>query len=147
MFPAPYRTGQADVIYVYQIIEEELPFPSGTATAHLISVLHQLPPPESGPRHRTGYQHIDDEEETAISEEIVNNLAHDDNTGAGEESEREIVEHEGWQDLIWSFTASGLLTVCPSKQQLYPCVNVFHSASSIFLSHRIRNSVIWQLSS
>lgn len=25
--------------------------------------------------------------------------------------EREIVEHEGWQDLVWSFVVSGTLTV------------------------------------
>lgn len=25
--------------------------------------------------------------------------------------EREIVEHEGWQDLVWSFAVSGTLTV------------------------------------
>lgn len=30
-----------------KIIEEQLAFPSGTATAQLVSVLHELPPPDT----------------------------------------------------------------------------------------------------
>jgi len=97
--------------YFPQIIEEQLPFPSGTATAHLISVLHKLPPPDTTVRRRTGYRQVEDEEEDSLNPESVPDVPqtlpdeHDDT------AERETVEHEGWQDLLWSFSASGLLTV------------------------------------
>ena len=110
-------------------------------------MLHQLPPPESGPRHRTGYRHIGDEEETVISEETVENILHDNNEGAGDETEREIVEHEGWKDLIWSFTASALLTVSSSNATVPRSINRLLSVSSIFLSNLIRNSIVWKLPS
>ncbi|KAF8149886.1 oligopeptide transporter [Crassisporium funariophilum] len=91
------------------IVEEQLPFPSGTATAHLISVLHKMPPPDTTVRHRAGYQAISDDEEysrdaathvVAVEEEIVHDAI-----------ERDSVEHEGWYDLVWSFVASGFLTL------------------------------------
>ncbi|KAF8627075.1 hypothetical protein AX17_006414 [Amanita inopinata Kibby_2008] len=93
------------------IVEEQLPFPSGTATAQLVSVLHQLPPPDTSVRHRRGYRQVALEEDTSV--EIVSppipatvedEIEHD-------ETERQVVQNEGWQDLIWSFLASAFLTL------------------------------------
>lgn len=104
----------------FQIIEEQLPFPSGTATAHLISVLHKLPPPDTSVRRREVYHH-DDEEYNRDNEEYSQDrnvaveapIAEETplQSNATEPSEREIVEHQGWHNLLWSFAASGFLTV------------------------------------
>ncbi|KDR76294.1 hypothetical protein GALMADRAFT_473281 [Galerina marginata CBS 339.88] len=91
------------------IIEEQLPFPSGTATAHLISVLHKLPPPDTTVRHRTGYRQVEEEEAFAPTVPDTSAITPEDQEDAGE---RQFAEREGWQDLIWSFSASGALTLC-----------------------------------
>ncbi|KAJ2922549.1 hypothetical protein H1R20_g14535, partial [Candolleomyces eurysporus] len=91
------------------IIEEELPFPSGTATAQLISVLHQLPPPDTV-RHRRGYREVDHEESEDAVEAIAEVPAQEQQT-AEEDNERDIVQHEGWHDLAWSFGSAGALTL------------------------------------
>ena len=100
-------------MHFFQIIEEQLPFPSGTATAHLISVLHKLPPPDTSVRRREVYHHDNDEEysqdRNLVAEVPVAEEASEQN--AAEPSEREIVEHQGWHNLLWSFAASGFLTV------------------------------------
>ncbi|KAK0500373.1 OPT oligopeptide transporter protein-domain-containing protein [Armillaria luteobubalina] len=88
------------------IIEEQLAFPSGTATAHLISVLHKLPPPETSLHRRPGYERIDDEEvpepsNSVIDEEEVALVVH----------EQEVVQNSGWQTLLWSFASSGIMTL------------------------------------
>ena len=97
-------------IHFFQIIEEQLAFPSGTATAHLISVLHKLPPPDTSVRRREVYHHDDDEEynqdRNIASEAPIAEEAPEQNV-----TEREIVEHQGWHNLLWSFAASGFLTV------------------------------------
>ncbi|KAL6307468.1 oligopeptide transporter [Sparassis latifolia] len=84
------------------IIEEQLAFPSGTATAQLISVLHQIPPPEGTIRQRRGYQELDtDDIEGPPSPE----------SDVTESFESEAVEQEGWGALLWSFVASGVMTL------------------------------------
>ena len=100
----------SDFMHFFQIIEEQLAFPSGTATAHLISVLHKLPPPDTSVRRREVYHHDDDdeEEERNISSEapiIAEETPEQDAT------EGEIVENQGWHNLLWSFAASAFLTV------------------------------------
>ncbi|KAF5391575.1 hypothetical protein D9757_002385 [Collybiopsis confluens] len=89
------------------IIEEELAFPSGTATAQLVSVLHKLPPPNTSLRRRNGYQHIDDQEvgEDEDSREIISPR---ETTPL---RDPEIVSPAGWHELLWSFVASALLTL------------------------------------
>ncbi|KAJ3757415.1 OPT oligopeptide transporter protein-domain-containing protein [Lentinula raphanica] len=83
------------------IIEEELAFPSGTATAQLISVLHKLPPPDTKLRRRNGYEPVEDEEhiqtEPALETTPLN--------------EPDITAAAGWHELLWSFVASGTLTL------------------------------------
>ncbi|KAG7451205.1 OPT oligopeptide transporter [Guyanagaster necrorhizus] len=88
------------------IIEEQLAFPSGTATAHLISVLHKLPPPETGLHRRTGYERIDDEEVPDPSSPAI-----DREEGALVAHEQEVVQGTGWQTLLWSFALSGIMTL------------------------------------
>ncbi|KIK63019.1 hypothetical protein GYMLUDRAFT_41321 [Collybiopsis luxurians FD-317 M1] len=92
------------------IIEEELAFPSGTATAQLISVLHKLPPPDTSVRRRNGYQQIEDQE-AGDDEDTL----HSQETRPAEETtplrDPEIVPSAGWHELVWSFFASALLTL------------------------------------
>ncbi|KAG1728661.1 OPT oligopeptide transporter protein-domain-containing protein [Suillus lakei] len=92
------------------IIKEQLAFPSGTATAQLISVLHRMPPPDTTLRRRSGYRAIDSEDlrdPTAVTDEPENHqeAAEDDF------DEREVVQREGWEDLLFSFLASGAMTL------------------------------------
>lgn len=95
-----------------QIIKEQLAFPSGTATAQLISVLHRLPPPDTSLRRRAGYSEVSTEE----SEESQVSITPDTDGGVTEfRAEGEVIRHHGWLDLIWSFSASSLMTV--SKQE------------------------------
>ncbi|RPD54315.1 OPT oligopeptide transporter [Lentinus tigrinus ALCF2SS1-6] len=101
------------------IIEEQLAFPSGTATGQLISVLHEMPPPEPPLRHRNAYN--------ALATDEDENIAHltgptpltptptpheSDALHVPEVPEVEVVEEkEGWSALTWSFAASGAMTL------------------------------------
>lgn len=95
------------------VIEEQLPFPSGTATAQLINVLHKLPPPDTTVRQRRGYRELDteadNEEVNSIEEEeeVVPSHAHEHEN----DEEREIVEHDGWNSLVWSFGFSAFVSL------------------------------------
>ncbi|KAI9070121.1 hypothetical protein FKP32DRAFT_1670650, partial [Trametes sanguinea] len=88
------------------IIEEQLAFPSGTATGQLISVLHQLPPPETNVRHRRGYNALASTED----DESIAYIAEPHETDALRIPEAEVPEKEGWSALSWSFAASGVMT-------------------------------------
>ncbi|KAI4518424.1 OPT superfamily oligopeptide transporter [Schizophyllum commune Loenen D] len=95
------------------IIEEKLAFPSGTATAQLISVLHKLPPPDTeGLHRRRGYQHISAEDpsihDEATSVEIEDEDI-DEETPLNNVSST--VQNDGWRTLTWSFCASSALTL------------------------------------
>lgn len=102
-----------------QIIEEQLTFPSGTATAQLISVLHKLPPPDTSVRQRKGYRQLDPEEDTTVTNEApdVPTIENDEETE--DTSIRETVQHDGWRSLSWSFVASGSMTVRRHPPRLY----------------------------
>ncbi|KAJ8072429.1 hypothetical protein PM082_015988 [Marasmius tenuissimus] len=84
------------------IIEEQLPFPSGTATAQLISVLHDLPPPDTKLRHRKGYQQLLNEEASDVVPEETTPLL---------PASQDSLKTRGWSELIWSFLASAVLTL------------------------------------
>jgi uncharacterized oligopeptide transporter (OPT) family protein len=79
-----------------KIIKEKLVFPSGTATAQLISVMHRVPPPGKDPGRTTdGYAHLHTEEDPPATD---------------------TVEHtpplkNGWKLLSWSFLSSAFITV------------------------------------
>jgi len=129
-------------IHFFQIIEEQLAFPSGTATAHLISVLHQLPPPETSVRRREGYHQADEEEH---SRDIAAETPVVEETHEEDETEREIVEHEGWHDLLWSFAVSGFLTVSLISRIPWKIINL-RSVICLLLPCPFRNPYIRQLS-
>ncbi|KAJ7756510.1 OPT oligopeptide transporter protein-domain-containing protein [Mycena maculata] len=80
------------------IVKEQLAFPSGTATAQLIAVLHKMPPPNTTLRQRVGY--------VAVEEEDTDIQRTQDET-----DEYESVQSEGWYALASSFAASGALTL------------------------------------
>ncbi|KAG6862566.1 hypothetical protein C0995_000114 [Termitomyces sp. Mi166 len=94
------------------IIEEQLTFPSGTATAHLISVLHKLPLPDTSLRPRSGYTQVNLEDGVVCRGEshVPSIVEPDDVEDEPDSEERTTVENDGWRTLSWSFSASGLLT-------------------------------------
>ncbi|KAF7294517.1 Oligopeptide transporter [Mycena kentingensis (nom. inval.)] len=92
------------------IVKEQLAFPSGTATAQLIAVLHEMPPPDTTIRRRVGYTAIEAEDLS------VHPIVRDEDE-VGEETPLyntaapENVQSEGWRALGYSFLASGALTL------------------------------------
>ncbi|KAI0041706.1 oligopeptide transporter [Auriscalpium vulgare] len=88
------------------IIEEQLAFPSGTATAQLIGVLHKMPPPQLSVRQRRGY--------SALTAEDGGDIPHTpgfDEADHVEAEVREVVQTEGWSALTLSFLGSSILTL------------------------------------
>ena len=98
-----------------QIIKEKLAFPSGTATAQLISVLHQqpLPKPESLVQRTNTYralasESLDHERQPLNAITIEQN---DDDTSGEQDQQRELIESEGWNGLFWSVAVSSILAL------------------------------------
>lgn len=84
------------------IVKEKLVFPSGTATAQLIALLHHAPPPTQslnptpgGPYRRIPARGSDDLE---IRE-------------SAQRKDDDVISGRGWAALGWSFVASGTMTV------------------------------------
>ncbi|TDL14427.1 OPT oligopeptide transporter [Rickenella mellea] len=92
------------------IIKEQLRFPSGTATAQLIAVLHDIPPPGSSARRRKGYRALSANEDIDIPDTVNPEEAAASNNDSYDE-ERETVRQEGWTTLGWSFLASAVMTL------------------------------------
>ncbi|KAJ7104085.1 OPT oligopeptide transporter protein-domain-containing protein [Mycena belliarum] len=85
------------------IVNEQLAFPSGTATAQLIAVLHKMPPPDTTIRRRIGYSPVEEEDTDAQRTDRDNQI---------EESRApDSLQSEGWHALTSSFVASGTLTL------------------------------------
>jgi hypothetical protein len=61
-------------------------------------------------RRREAYHH-DDDEEHSQDRNIAPEAPITEETPERNATEREIIEHQGWQNLLWSFAASGFLTV------------------------------------
>lgn len=57
--------------------------------------------------------------------------------------EREVVQKEGWMDLIYSFLASGIMTVSLSSVSLVSLI--FLPARSILLSDRFLCATLWKV--
>ncbi|KZT73505.1 OPT superfamily oligopeptide transporter [Daedalea quercina L-15889] len=95
------------------IIEEELAFPSGTATAQLISVLHQIPPPDTTPtvRQRNGYRELDTEAAQDFPDPDTPSMPMEEDAPAMEPEVVDVAPQESWGALIWSFAASGFMTL------------------------------------
>ncbi|RDX44005.1 oligopeptide transporter [Lentinus brumalis] len=97
------------------IIEEQLAFPSGTATGQLISVLHNMPPPDTL-RHRPVYNALATDEDDGNAAEPLTPTPTPRETDAlrtPDDPDVEVVveEKEGWSALTWSFAASGVMTL------------------------------------
>lgn len=95
------------------IVKEKLVFPSGTATAQLIALLHKAPPPtETLSSDRTGagpYRRLPRDSVEDLEEDIGP-------AGPGRKEEKqEVMGGSGWKALGWSFAASGALTVSHHK--------------------------------
>ncbi|KAL0574740.1 OPT superfamily [Marasmius crinis-equi] len=86
------------------IVKEQLAFPSGTATAQLISVLHDLPPPDARLRQRRAYQRIDSQDD------VIDSTPQSHATEATPLLPRSS-KKAGWHELLWSFFASAILTL------------------------------------
>lgn len=125
-----------------KIIEEQLAFPSGTATAQLVSVLHELPPPDTTITRRRGYREL---EYDAVPAEPTVDVPIAEEGGLLEEPESENPKPEGWSALIWSFAASGVMTVWFFVDAIITTLRVFCLAASILLSSRFLHSLVWEL--
>ena len=122
----PYA--KADDRFKEQIVEEQLAFPSGTATAQLISVLHQLPPPDTSIRRRTAYSELATDE--AGHDDIVVSTTTDDRDD-DENNERRVAQQEGWQSLTWSFVASSVMTVSALTARFFSLIGKNRTVSAL----------------
>jgi uncharacterized oligopeptide transporter (OPT) family protein len=86
-----------------QIIKEKLAFPSGTATAQLIAVLHKLPPPTEPNVNPQEYAPLNTDEEHP-----------EDHSLTASEPLEQTASHlsQSWRSLTWSLMFSALITVC-----------------------------------
>ena len=87
-------------------MEEQLRFPSGTATAQLISVLHKMPPTSPATRPPRGYSPLNAQDDEAHPPPVI---AGDSQNP--ESKTTELVRNEAWISLMWSFLVSSVLTV------------------------------------
>ena len=62
-------------------------------------------------RRREVYRHHDDDEEYSQDRNIAPEAPIAEETPEQNATEREVIEHQGWHNLLWSFAASGFLTV------------------------------------
>lgn len=85
-----------------QVIKEKLAFPSGTATAQLIAVLHKLPPPTEPTTNPEEYSPLNTNEEHP-----------EDHSLTASESFDQMSSHlsQSWRSLTWSLILSALITV------------------------------------
>ena len=100
MYPDKFNSSKANP---KQIIKEKLAFPSGTATAQLIAVLHKLPPPMEPNAIPQEYAPLSTDEEHP-----------EDHGSTAGESLDQTSSHlsQSWGSLTWSLMLSALITVC-----------------------------------
>ena len=101
------------------IVKEKLTFPSGTATAQLIGVLHNKPligqqastSQEGGVRRRRGYS--DDAEAGEATERSALLSGHERSEEDQDEDEGKdaVDSSKGWKALAWSFSGSAAFTI------------------------------------
>jgi len=93
-------------------------------------------------RHRHGYEQLEDHEvdEADGNEPEIPSVDDEDPTDA---VEREVVKHDGWRSLIWSFIASAVLAV---RFDPYSCEGIkrFVSVCSILLPSDICDPNPWR---
>ncbi|KIY44005.1 oligopeptide transporter [Fistulina hepatica ATCC 64428] len=86
------------------IIREKLPFPSGTATAQLISVLYDMPPPKESSTTLRRRRPVDDPEHRSLLED-------QEGLDYGMTVLAPASSSHGWKPLGWSFIASSAVTL------------------------------------
>ena len=83
-------------------------FPSGAATAQLLSVLYEEPLVNTTTvNQRRGYQSIGEDDNARVEAHVEGEEEVETDAAA----ERQLVESQGWRSLIWSFSVSGVMTV------------------------------------
>ncbi|WVQ81217.1 hypothetical protein IAT38_003339 [Cryptococcus sp. DSM 104549] len=139
------------------IVKEKLVFPSGTATAQLISLLHRIPPPsETTSAHSRAYRRLP-RSSTSVSPHRSRG-AHPDPSAAGEEGgatddgervryaaekDGEVMSGQGWWALGWSFLASGGITVLSFLFPFIFAIPVFDVLSLPFGTSLAANWMWW----
>ncbi|SCZ87615.1 BZ3500_MvSof-1268-A1-R1_Chr2-2g05081 [Microbotryum saponariae] len=95
------------------IVKEKLVFPSGTATAQIISVLHDVPPPRvSAVRKRNGYRALGSEEQQGEEEATSGPRSRSVEEEAPlHASAHRKIDQKGWVALSVSFSLSAGFTV------------------------------------
>ncbi|OCF41916.1 oligopeptide transporter 8 [Kwoniella heveanensis CBS 569] len=97
------------------IVKEKLVFPSGTATAQLISLLHKTPLPSERSTYRsagsTAYRRLPRTSRSQSPPAERSRLSGEEVRLDGVEKDSEVMSGQGWWALGWSFVASGALTV------------------------------------
>ncbi|ORX39095.1 OPT oligopeptide transporter protein-domain-containing protein [Kockovaella imperatae] len=89
------------------IVKEKLVFPSGTATAQLIALLHKIPPPSQSLKPSGGtYKRL-----PRSSAETDEESSRESDARAKNHQDEQAMGGSGWRALGWSFAASGAMTV------------------------------------
>ena len=119
-----------------QIIKEKLAFPSGSATAQLIAVLHKLPPPTEPDANSQEYAPLNTDEEHP-----------EDPSFAAGESPDQISSHlsQSWISLAWSLMLSASITVCHTSSTCLDSVRLRYLASRLLLPCAIFYPTLWHL--
>ena len=92
-------------------MEDENDIDFSAATAQLIALLHEIPPPSqtiSATSQAGTYRRIP---HTSDSTDVRDSS---DGPRAVKDEQSEVMGSDGWRALGWSFLASGLLTVSPA---------------------------------
>ncbi|WRT69026.1 uncharacterized protein IL334_006009 [Kwoniella shivajii] len=115
------------------IVKEKLVFPSGTATAQLISLLHKIPPPSKALKpSSTAYRRLPrTSRSVSPPERTVTEEAAIDRYDAVEK-DSEVMKGSGWWALGWSFFASGSLTVLSFLFPIIFAIPIFDVCSAPF---------------
>lgn len=100
-------------------MKEKLAFPSGTATAQLISVLYRNSAVDPSLRERRGYRALNADEDVVANQEEAQasdmpetSDPQTDDVVAYPLDEEQVVRNEAQTALIASFAVSALMTVC-----------------------------------
>ncbi|OXB36338.1 oligopeptide transporter 8 [Cryptococcus neoformans] len=132
------------------IVKEKLVFPSGTATAQLISLLHHAPPVEVKGTQTTAYRRLR-RSSTSVSPSRSRRHDNDEDEEWGEgreaeweeEKDVEIMTGKGWWALGTSFIASGSLTVLSFLFPILFSIPVFDVLSLPFGSSLAASWMWW----
>ncbi|WWC73114.1 uncharacterized protein I206_107080 [Kwoniella pini CBS 10737] len=125
------------------IVKEKLVFPSGTATAQLISLLHKIPPPsQDRETSRSAYRRLP-RTSRSMSPPGYTVGETSEERREGVEKDNEVMKGSGWWALGWSFFASGALTVLSFLFPIIFAIPVFDVFSIPFGTSLAANWLWW----